>query len=141
MADLHLSIIYLAAFTSIPAEVYEAARMDGSTSVQMAWRITLPLLIPTILILLFRAHFLRRFRDHLRHYWGQWHAFPDHGCDRYLGANVDAAQAIQTSATAAVPTYQLRMALTVLTIGPIIFAYPFVQRFFVKGLTLGATKG
>ena len=48
----YLSIIYLAAITSIPAEVYEAARMDGSTSVQMAWRITLPLLVPTILILL-----------------------------------------------------------------------------------------
>jgi putative aldouronate transport system permease protein len=48
----YLSIIYLAAITSIPEEVYEAARIDGSSSAQMAWRITFPLLIPTILILL-----------------------------------------------------------------------------------------
>ena len=48
----YLSIIYLAAITSIPEEVYEAARIDGSSSAQTAWRITFPLLIPTILILL-----------------------------------------------------------------------------------------
>lgn len=48
----YLSIIYLAAITSIPAEVYEASRVDGATSAQMAWRITLPLLVPTILVLL-----------------------------------------------------------------------------------------
>jgi putative aldouronate transport system permease protein len=48
----YLSIIYLAAITSIPEEVYEAARIDGSSSAQMAWHITFPLLIPTILILL-----------------------------------------------------------------------------------------
>jgi putative aldouronate transport system permease protein len=31
--------------------------------------------------------------------------------------------------------------MTVITIGPILLAYPFAQRYFVKGLTLGATKG
>lgn len=48
----YLSIIYLAAITSISPEIYEAARIDGCTSAQMAWRITVPLLIPTILIML-----------------------------------------------------------------------------------------
>lgn len=48
----YLSIIYLAAITSISPEIYESARMDGCSSAQMAWRITVPLLIPTILILL-----------------------------------------------------------------------------------------
>ena len=33
------------------------------------------------------------------------------------------------------------MALTIVVIGPIIFLYPFVQRFFVKGLTVGSVKG
>jgi ABC-type glycerol-3-phosphate transport system permease component len=33
------------------------------------------------------------------------------------------------------------MATTVLTIGPIILVYPFVQQYFVRGLTLGAIKG
>lgn len=48
----YLSIIYLAAITSISPEIYEAARIDGCSSAQMAWRITVPLLIPTILIML-----------------------------------------------------------------------------------------
>jgi putative aldouronate transport system permease protein len=48
----YLSIIYLAAITSIPETVYEAARIDGASSAQIAWRITLPFLIPTMLILL-----------------------------------------------------------------------------------------
>jgi putative aldouronate transport system permease protein len=48
----YLSIIYLAAITSISEDVYEAARIDGATSAQVAFRITLPMLIPTMLILL-----------------------------------------------------------------------------------------
>jgi putative aldouronate transport system permease protein len=56
-------------------------------------------------------------------------------------ANVSSANAIQPTNVGSAPIFQLRMALTVLTMGPILLAYPFVQRFFVKGLTLGATKG
>lgn len=48
----YLSIIYLAAITSIPAEVYEAARVDGASSARMAWHLTVPLLIPTMVVLL-----------------------------------------------------------------------------------------
>jgi putative aldouronate transport system permease protein len=44
------------------------------------------------------------------------------------------------------PTFQppaetLKMAAAVIATGPIVFLYPFVQRFFVKGLTIGAVKG
>lgn len=48
----YLSIIYLAAITSISDDVYEAAMIDGATRARMAWRITLPLLTPTTMILL-----------------------------------------------------------------------------------------
>jgi putative aldouronate transport system permease protein len=59
-----------------------------------------------------------------------------------LFANVMNAANIPSSASqAAAPVYQLRLAMTVVTIAPILLAYPFAQRFFVKGLTLGATKG
>lgn len=47
----YLSIIYLAAITGIPDDVYEAARIDGASSRQLAWKITLPLLVPTIVIM------------------------------------------------------------------------------------------
>lgn len=39
------------------------------------------------------------------------------------------------------PSESARMAVAVLSIGPIIFAYPFFQKYFVKGLTIGAVKG
>jgi putative aldouronate transport system permease protein len=39
------------------------------------------------------------------------------------------------------PSQTFRMAMAVVTVGPIILAYPFFQRFFVKGLTIGAIKG
>jgi putative aldouronate transport system permease protein len=39
------------------------------------------------------------------------------------------------------PQNSLKMAVTVIAMGPILFLYPFIQRFFVKGLTLGAVKG
>ena len=51
------------------------------------------------------------------------------------------ADAADSRARQATPVYQLRLALTAVTIGPILLAYPFAQRYFVKGITLGATKG
>ena len=39
------------------------------------------------------------------------------------------------------PSESARMAVAVLSIGPIIFAYPFFQKYFIKGLTVGAVKG
>lgn len=48
----YLSIIFLAAITSIPEEVYEAGMMDGASRAQMALRITVPLLRPTVAVLL-----------------------------------------------------------------------------------------
>lgn len=48
----YTSVIFLAAITAIPEEVYEAGMIDGASRAQMAWRITLPLLKPTAAILL-----------------------------------------------------------------------------------------
>jgi len=48
----YLSVIFLAAITAIPDEVYEAGMIDGATRAQMAWRITVPLLRPTAAVLL-----------------------------------------------------------------------------------------
>ena len=39
------------------------------------------------------------------------------------------------------PSQTFRMAMAVVTVGPIIFAYPFFQRYFIRGLTIGAVKG
>ena len=39
------------------------------------------------------------------------------------------------------PTETFKLAMTVVTILPIVFVYPFVQKYFVKGITVGAVKG
>ncbi|GAA4717547.1 ABC transporter permease subunit [Phytohabitans rumicis] len=48
----YMSVIFLAAITAIPDEVYEAGMIDGASRAQMAWRITVPLLRPTAAVLL-----------------------------------------------------------------------------------------
>jgi putative aldouronate transport system permease protein len=46
-----------------------------------------------------------------------------------------------TSLNVIPPTESVRLAMAVICTGPIIFLYPFVQKYFVKGLTIGAVKG
>lgn len=48
----YMSVIFLAAITAIPEDVYEAGMLDGASRTRMAWSITLPLLKPTAAILL-----------------------------------------------------------------------------------------
>jgi putative aldouronate transport system permease protein len=43
--------------------------------------------------------------------------------------------------TEQIPAKSIRMAIVMVTIGPIILLYPFVQRYFIKGLTVGSIKG
>jgi putative aldouronate transport system permease protein len=69
------------------------------------------------------------------------HKFPLPLLLQNLISNVSFSQMLPTAAEQSTPVYQLRLALTVVTIGPILLAYPFAQRYFVKGITLGATKG
>ena len=40
-----------------------------------------------------------------------------------------------------IPTYSARMAMCILATGPIVVAFPFFQKYFVKGLTVGSVKG
>ncbi|MNC74352.1 hypothetical protein D3C75_1256900 [compost metagenome] len=44
-------------------------------------------------------------------------------------------------AAASIPKEGVKMATTVLTIGPIVLLYPFLQRYFIKGLSVGGVKG
>ncbi|MDE6998703.1 MAG: carbohydrate ABC transporter permease, partial [Lachnospiraceae bacterium] len=58
--------------------------------------------------------------------------------------NVDAMKEMALStgiSEGEIPANSLRMATTVIAIGPIIFLYPYIQKFFTKGLTVGAIKG
>jgi len=43
--------------------------------------------------------------------------------------------------TTSLPSEGLKMAMTVVATGPIMLAYPFIQKYFVQGMTIGAVKG
>ena len=47
----------------------------------------------------------------------------------------------QQISTGLIPSETTKMATCIVTIGPIIFVYPFIQKYFIKGITVGAVKG
>ena len=50
-------------------------------------------------------------------------------------------QSLGGSVQATTPTESLKMATAVITVGPIILLYPFLQKYYVKGLVVGSVKG
>jgi putative aldouronate transport system permease protein len=138
-----LIFVTVSFFRQMPEEILDAARIDGAGELRIFFQIVLPLSKPILAVLaLFYAVT----------YWNEWFTgllflsdpdkFPLQLILQNLISNVTNAASLPSSAgDAAAPVYQLRFAMTVLTVGPILLAYPFAQRFFVKGITLGATKG
>ncbi|MEJ3749713.1 carbohydrate ABC transporter permease [Actinomycetes bacterium KLBMP 9797] len=137
-----LVFITVAFFRQIPAEIMESAHVDGAGELRIFFRIVLPLAKPILAVIaLFYAVT----------YWNEWFMailfisdpakYPLQLLLQNMIANVTNATVLPGGNAPVVPVYQLRLALTVVTVGPIILAYPFAQRYFVKGLTLGATKG
>lgn len=137
--------------TSIPDSLVDAAKMDGCSEIKIMFLVIMPLIKPalaTVGLLIALA------------YWNSWyHAmlfitedemFP---LQYFLYDTVNNIEAYKrliasgasissdVSSALAMPSQTLKMALTVVVTGPIIFAYPFVQKYFVQGITIGAVKG
>ncbi|MGN6761923.1 MAG: carbohydrate ABC transporter permease [Leifsonia sp.] len=139
-----LIFVAVSFFRQLPEEILDSARIDGAGELRIFFQIVIPLSKPILAVLgLFYAVT----------YWNEWFMallfisdpslYPLQLTLQNLIANVTNAASLPgaTVSQAAAPIYQLRFAMTVLTIAPILLAYPFAQRFFVKGLTLGASKG
>ena len=137
-----LVFIQVSFFRQLPEEIMESARVDGASELRIFFQIGLPLSKPILAVIgLFYAVT----------YWNEWfHAllfisepgkYPLQLLLQNLISSVTNAATLPQSTAQAAPVYQIRLALTAVTIGPILLAYPFAQRYFVKGLTLGATKG
>ncbi len=140
------NLIVLRSFIStIDNSIFEAAKMDGSNDIQLLFKIALPLALPGLATIgLFYAI----------SFWNDWwlglmlisdrELYPLQLLIRAITSNISyaASSGVNSSiAAAAIPKEGVKMATTVLTIGPIILLYPFLQRYFVKGLTIGSVKG
>lgn len=129
----------------IPYELVESAKVDGASEWLIYFRIMVPLSKPLIATLsLFTA----------LGYWNDWYncmLFMSTGGTwnlQYTLQNIlNSSEALKRIASMTgmqvgqVPTEGLKLSMTVIATGPIILLYPFLQKYFVKGMTIGAVKG
>ena len=133
----------------IPQALTESAKIDGAGDFTIFIKIILPLIKPALATVgLFIA----------LGYWNDWYnsmLFINnenlYSLQYYLYRivnNIEAYKTIlaQNGASSVVgsfemPSESLKMALTVIVTGPIILVYPFIQKYFVSGVTIGAVKG
>ncbi|MFC4302177.1 carbohydrate ABC transporter permease [Cohnella boryungensis] len=132
---------------TIPPEIIESAYMDGAGEFRIFFRMILPLSTPVLATVgLFQ----------LIRYWNDWFnglifiTKEDLFSLQYLLNKilldiqflaVSDMGGRQGDALSALPKEGVRMAMAVVGVIPIMAAYPFFQKFFVKGLTVGAVKG
>lgn len=133
-------------FRTIPRSLAESAKIDGAGDIYILFKIILPISKPAIAtISLFYS----------LGYWNEWframlfikspEKYPLQYLIMKIIRNLQFAQELSVQSGIALdsvaPSYSVRMATTILTIGPIILVYPFVQKYFVKGMMVGAVKG
>ena len=132
--------------SSVPEAIIESARIDGSGEWRTLLQIVCPLAIPGFAtVALFSAIGIwNDFRnclllnDKAQFYNLQYTIYQTMNNLRFLKENASRMGGVNV---ANLPAETFRMAMAVVTVGPIIMAYPFFQRYFVKGLTVGAVKG
>lgn len=134
--------------TSIPAEMLEAARIDGAGEFRIFWNIVLPLSLPILATIGLMQAIA---------YWNDWtngmYYIDIRHSDMYsiqlllnqmnqqiefLANNPDFAAQFSNME---IPQESVRMAIAFVGVLPLIIAFPFFQKYFAKGLTLGGVKG
>lgn len=131
---------------NVPNEVIESARIDGAGEWRTLLQIVVPLSLPGLAtVALFAAigiwnNFFNSLLlvDEARYYSLQFTIYTTLNNIRFLLENADKMPGVNLSE---LPSQTFRMAMAVVTVGPVIFAYPFFQRYFVRGLTMGSIKG
>ncbi len=131
---------------AIPHEITESGKIDGAGDMVIFTRLILPMLKPALATIgLFIA----------LGYWNEWYQSSLFLSSRVavkplqfqLYKVVNETQALKNSIAGQyitltdVPTESLKMATAVMATGPIVFLYPFVQKYFIGGITVGAVKG
>ncbi len=134
--------------TNIPEAVIEAARIDGAGEFRVLLTIVLPMSVPMIATMTLLIGLA---------YWNDWKNglyYLQQNKSLYsiqvllndmlrdvqaLKSGMDAAAAAEIAAT--MPSTAIKMAIAVVGVLPILIVYPFFQKYFVKGITIGAVKG
>jgi len=132
-------------FENLPAEVEEAAKVDGCGDIQTLFRIVLPLSVPILATLgLFYGvgHWNAYFSGIM--YLNDKTLFPIQVVLRNMIQTPDISQELAISnpmLMQTLPPETIKMATVVVAILPVLVIYPFLQKYFIKGMLLGAIKG
>lgn len=132
----------------ISKEIIESAKIDGAKEFRIFLQIILPLSTPALATLGLLIAF---------GYWNEWYnalLFIDN--DKYIPlqlllvrilsqadflANSPMAEVSDKLRFAEFPTLSVRMAMAIVASGPMLIVFPFFQKYFVKGITVGSLKG
>ena len=131
--------------SSIPNEVIEAAKIDGASEVRCLTSIVVPMSKPIIATVSLMT---------LIAYWNNWTngiyflttRTDLYGIQNYLNDVMNKAAFLQNHSNGMInardiPNVSVRMAIAVVAVIPLLVLYPFFQKYFVKGVTLGSVKG
>lgn len=145
MLNVFYLLVMRSFMSSIPESIVESARIDGAGEFTIFIKLILPLSKAGLATIgLFIA----------LDYWNDWYNAMLYMTDntkfplQYLLYNMlSSTEAMSRVASASgvsmgsMPSQSLKLAMAVVATGPIILVYPFVQKYFVKGITVGAVKG
>jgi len=133
--------------SNIPEEVVEAARIDGASELTTLVKVVMPMSLPIVATIGLLASLA---------YWNDWmNGLYYINDDRYFSIQILLnkmlmdVQYLQSTTisgagsalAASLPSTGLKMAVAVLGALPMLLIYPFFQKYFVKGITIGAVKG
>lgn len=130
--------------TNIPEEVIEAAKADGAGEVKTLLQIVLPMSKPIIatLVLLIGLGYWNDWLNGL-YYLNNDSLYSIQVLLNKMLQNVEMIKNAASSgaATMKLPSTSIRMAVAVIGALPVLIIYPFFQKYFVKGIVVGAVKG
>ncbi len=130
-------------FAEIPDEMEESAELDGASELTLLFKIYIPLSTPSIATVgLFYAvsHWNSWFDAVMyvtdRKVWTMQMVLREVVNNAFMSSMVDATEAVEH-----VPQEQIQFATIVVAVFPILVTYPFLQKYFVKGVMVGSLKG
>ena len=136
--------------SSVPEELMESATIDGASETRIFWQIVFPLMKPALAAVGFML---------ATQYWNDWQnallfinkadyftplqllLINIQKSIEFLLTSKDIPTAARAAMGGTIPNESAIMATVITVIGPIIIAYPFFQKYLVKGLTVGSVKG
>lgn len=132
------TLILKSFFESLPEELLESARIDGAGELRILVQIVIPLSVPalmTVMLFYLVSHWNEFFQAIM--YVNQKNLYPLQVVVRQILTQSTSSENVDIT----IPSQTLQSAIVIFASLPVIAVYPFIQKYFTKGMMLGAIKG